>query len=153
MSDHTEKLLRTGCALVTIRNPEGRHLVYRLRRRDGWVDATGHERPGIGYWIDCREADDWVPVGWSTEAGELKHTSISVESRAMRRGAFVMLQAVRGGARTAELGDRLYTVHVEHRCTRCGGELSDPIALDRGYGDTCWRKVQAELAPAEATAR
>lgn len=153
MTDTATRLLRTGCAIVTIRNPEGRHLVYRLRRRDPWIDRDGHERSGEGYWIDCREADDWAPVGWATEDGELKHTSISVENRAMRLGAFVMLRALRAGTRTTEFSDRLYTVHVEHRCGRCGGELSDPVAVERGYGDTCWRRMQErERQPEPSTA-
>lgn len=30
------------------------------------------------------------------------------------------------------------------RCIRCGRTLKDPIAQERGYGETCWKKHLAD---------
>lgn len=29
-------------------------------------------------------------------------------------------------------------------CKRCGRKINDPISIERGYGKTCWEKVQEQ---------
>ena len=36
-----------------------------------------------------------------------------------------------------------------HRCGRCDRKLRNPEAIERGFGKTCYKKVQAARAQAE----
>jgi hypothetical protein len=142
-------LVRTGQALVTLRNPEGLHLVYRLRKREAWVDRRGVERPAEGYWLDCREAGhDWVAVGIASQNGTISRTARSTDDRAIRYGAAILLRALVEDTRTiTTAAGRVYTLHVEDRCARCGEELTDPLSIEDGIGPTCYRNEHGHPRP------
>ena len=133
-------LLRTGRAVVTIRNPDGLHLVYRLRVREAWTGRDGIERPGTGYWMDVREGGEWTSVGIAGDDATIRPTSRSTSSRAVQYGAALTLRALRAGRTTIEERGRLYTLFVEDRCGRCGRELTDPVSIQRGLGPECYGK-------------
>lgn len=143
------ELVRTGQALVTLRNPEGLHLVYRLRKRTAWIDRSGVERPGDGYWIDCREAGhSWVLVGIASPNGTLTKTKHATEDRAIRYGAAILLRALVEDTRTISTSSgRVYTLHVEDRCARCGEELTDPLSIEDGIGPTCYEREHGHRRP------
>lgn len=131
-------LIRTGQALVTIRNPDGLHLVYRLRKRER----------GDGYWLDCREAGfQWTSVGIATRYG-VRPTKNATTDRAIRYGAEILLGALVQGVRVISAkGDRVYTLHVEDRCGRCGEELTDPLSVEDGLGPTCYEREHGHRRP------
>lgn len=146
------RLIRTGQAIVTLRNPDGEHLVFRLRKRDEWTGADGRVRPGYGFWIDVREdAFSWQPVGVASERGTLTPTRHSTPSRAIKYGAMIALRALADRQTVVEERGRHYTVHTELRCTRCGGELTTHESLQRGFGPTCWTNhLKDTSAPADS---
>lgn len=148
-SERVGALIRTGQALVTIRNPDGLHLVYRLRARAPWRDRNGVERPGDGYWLDCREAGrDWTPVGIATTSGALVDTKHSTQNRAIRYGAQILLRALVDDVRViSSTAGRIYTLHVEDRCGRCGEELTDPLSVEDGLGPTCYEREHGHKRP------
>lgn len=139
-------LVRTGWAVVTIRNPEGFHLVYRLRRRKPYADSRGIVRPGRGYWIDARSGFEWTPVGGVTPEGILQQTRYSTPERSLQYGATLVLVGLRTGSLGVEAHGRVYTISVEDRCGRCGSELEDPESIERGYGPDCWGIVSGKRA-------
>lgn len=146
---HVGDLIRTGQALVTLRNPDGLHLVYRLRKRAPWKGRDGRERPGDGYWLDCRVAGvEWVAVGIAANTGDLRFTDRSTPDRAIRYGAQILLRALVDHVRViATPNGRVYTLHVEDRCGRCGEELTDPLSVEDGLGPTCYERENGRRRP------
>lgn len=142
-------LIRTGQALVTLRNPDGLHLVYRLRARQPWTGRDGRERPGGGYWLDCRVAGvEWVAVGIADPAGGLRYTENATPDRAIRYGARILLRALVDNVRVISTdAGRVYTLHVEDRCGRCGEELTDPLSVEDGLGPTCYEREHGHRRP------
>jgi len=151
----TRPLVRTGYAIVTITSRQtGEHLTYRVRACKPWTDRQGVERPGVGYWIDLRTADqDWVACGKLAEDG----THLATRNATTDRVALFVAQRVGWALLDAPTVDddadepkvewdfsidgRAYGCHLEDRCRRCGDALTDPDSIRIGLGPYCEEQV------------
>jgi hypothetical protein len=151
----TRPLVRTGFAIVTITSRQtGAHLTYRVRACKPWTDRNGVERPGVGYWIDLRTADqDWLSCGKLNDGGHLQTTRNATDDRTAlfvaQRVGWALLSAplvdtdddVPAVEWDVILNDRRYGCHLEDRCSNCGASLTDPQSIATGLGPDCEAKI------------
>jgi hypothetical protein len=151
----TTPLVRTGFAIVTITSRQtGEHLTYRVRECQPWTGRDGRERPGVGYWIDLRSADqDWTSCGKLDNAGALQPTRNATDDRLALHGARAVGIALTHAPRVDEddevpaveweatIAARAYGLQLEDRCRRCGDALTDPDSIRSGLGPYCEEQV------------
>lgn len=142
----TGRLVRTGAAIVTVRNENDQHLTFRLRARAPWTGRDGIERPADGYWMDLKTSyGEWDACGIATEDGQLRPTSRSTGNHTSLYAAHITLALLANARDTNKhqvtLRSRTYTMLLEERCGKCGRELTDPVSIERGLGPECFGKA------------
>lgn len=133
-------LTRTGSAHAEIRNPEGRTLRYRIRRKRDWIDRYGNPRSGRGYWIDAHVGFEWRIVGGSTPEGALQPVAGGPSEEYLLLGARLVLIGLRDHQLVVEHRNRIYTLSVEDRCGRCDGPLNAWAECEGCYQSATWRE-------------
>lgn len=154
----TPKFVLGGESIFTLSNGRGKHMTFKVYRRDPRPDdPKDHWVGGVTYFIKVLTGPDntseFTYIGMLTlpPPGKVNdpairitsHSKFSEDSNTVRSARFVLRAIWQIDRGTYRLPPG-YTIKHMDRCGRCGHPLTTPESLDTGFGPDCAAQLGIE---------